>query len=237
MDKRKLALLAALAVMAFAGIYFLKTYVYADEGAWRETLGAFLTQARGTPWALPLVVASYLIAGLVFFPTTLLNIICAVVFGYWGILYALIGAMANVTVYFFAGELVQRKGGGKKWLSHPNIAPIDRKLRQSGIVGVVFLHMLPAPPFTIMNFIAGLSSIPAITFLVGSLISLLPGAVARGIVGESLTQVLLAPTKETYLWLALGVLLWVGIVAGTHMAMKKFGDRDENTSEENEATP
>lgn len=88
-----------------------------------------------------------------------------------------------------------------------------------------------------MNFIAGLSSIPAITFLVGSLISLLPGAVARGIVGESLTQVLLAPTKETYLWLALGVLLWVGIVAGTHMAMKKFGDRDENTSEENEATP
>jgi uncharacterized membrane protein YdjX (TVP38/TMEM64 family) len=231
MDKRKLIVIALCGLSALAGIVFLKTQVYADEGAWRETLGAFLTQARGTPWAFPLVVGSYLVAGLVFFPITLLNLICAIVFGYWGILYALVGAMANVTVFFFAGELVQRKGGGKKWLEHPTIAPVDKKLRRSGIAGVVFLHMLPAPPFTIMNFIAGLSSIPAITFLVGSLIALLPGAIARGIVGESLTQVLVAPTLETYLWLALGLVLWVAIIAGTHVAMKRFSEKDEDAEE------
>lgn len=231
MDKRKTILFAALALLLTGGIFYLTSQVYADEEAWRDTLGAFLESARGTPWALPLVVASYVFGGLVFFPVMLLNLICAVVFGYWGILYALIGAMANVTVYFFAGELIQRRGGGKKWLSHPNIAPIDKKLRRSGIAGVVFLHMLPAPPYTVMNFIAGLSSISAVTFLTGSFISLLPGAIARGIVGESLTQILLDPTPETYGFLALGLVLWLAVIAGTHMAVKKFAPEAEHEEE------
>jgi uncharacterized membrane protein YdjX (TVP38/TMEM64 family) len=222
-DKNKALYSAAIAVVVLCALFFLSAVVYQDEVAWKDSLAAFLEQARGTPWALPLVCAVYVVGTLVFFPVILMNIVCAMVFGLWGIAYALIGGLVNAAVYFGVGHFLRHRKAGAQWLAHPKIAPVDRKFQKAGLVGVVLIHTLPAPPFMVTNFIAGLSSVNLATFMTGTFIALLPGAIARGIVGDSLTKLILHPTPETYLYLAFGIMLWVSLVAGMHVVLKKYG--------------
>lgn len=90
----------------------LATFAYQDEAAWKDALTQFLENARGTPWALPIVCLCYLLCPLILFPIILLNLACAMVFGLWGIVYALIGGLLNAAVYFGIGHYVRRRRGG-----------------------------------------------------------------------------------------------------------------------------
>lgn len=92
---------------------------YEDQDAWRESLARFLETARGTPWAFPLVCLLFVISGVVLFPVSILNLVCAMVFGYWGIFYALVGGMLNTAVYFGAGHYVRHHQGGRNCCPTP----------------------------------------------------------------------------------------------------------------------
>lgn len=215
------ALIAFGAVIVIASFAFIANIVFEDEAMWKEHLSTFLEQARGTPWALPMVVAAYVFGSLVFFPVILLNLVCAIVFGLWGIVYALVGAMANVAIYFMIGHFMRGRYE-ERLMSYPSVKTVDEKLEQSGLAGVVMIHLLPAPPFVITNLIAGISSISFLTFATGSLLSLLPGAIGRGLVGDSLTKILLDPTPETYLYFGAGIAVWLSLVAGMHIYLKRY---------------
>jgi len=217
----------AIGVAVVAILMIMANFAYDDEAMWKENLEAFLERARGTPWALPAVCAAYVIGGFVFFPVILLNLVCAMVFGLWGIAYALIGCLVNVAVFFGIGHFLRHKEIGRKLFAHPTVHAVDAKLRNSGIAGIVMIHSLPAPPFTVTNFITGLSSINLATVMAGSFLALLPGAIARGIVGDSLTKIILHPTQETYMYLALGLVLWVALIATTHLLLKKYMPHEE----------
>jgi len=222
MEKRdKIILSVAVTLVTIAAIAVL-AMVYEDQDAWRSALESFLERARGTPWALPVVCALFVVTGVVMFPLSILNLAVAMVFGLWGIFYALIGGMLNTAVYFWVGHYVRHHRGGKKLLAHPKIAPVDKKLKKAGVAGAVFMHTLPAPSFSAMNFIAGLSSVSFPVFFLGTFIALIPGAIARGVVGNSLTEVLLSPTRETWIYLAGGLVLWVVLIMGTQALVKRF---------------
>ncbi|HEU4837892.1 MAG TPA: VTT domain-containing protein [Micavibrio sp.] len=221
-DKNKALYSAGIAIVVIFALIFLSAVLYEDQIAWKDSLAAFLEQARGTPWALPLVCAVYLFGTLIFFPVILMNLVCAMVFGLWGIVYALIGGMVNAAVYFGVGHFLRHRKGGAQWRAHPKIAPVDRKLQKAGLTGVVIIQSLPAPPFMVTNFIAGLSSVNLATFMTGTFVALLPGAIVRGIVGDSLTKLILHPTQETYLYLAFGIVLWISLIACMHAALKKY---------------
>lgn len=199
----------------------LATFAYQDEAAWKDALTQFLENARGTPWALPIVCLCYLICPLVLFPIVLLNLACAMVFGLWGIIYALIGGMLNAAVYFGIGHYIRHKRGGASWLQHPRIAPMDKTMRKAGLAGIILIHSLPAPPFMVTNFIAGLSSVNFPAFFAGTFLALLPGAIARGIVGDSLMKIILHPAPENYAWLAAGLILWLTLIGAMHCLLKR----------------
>lgn len=208
----------------------MAVFVWQDSTTWKEAATDFLAQARGEPWALGLVCLAYIVSGMVMFPITLLNLIVAIVFGLWGIFYGLIGVMVNTVLFFWLGHLARKTRRGKILLSHPNVIPVDHKLHQSGLAGMVAIHALPFPPFTILNFIAGLSSITATAYILGTFLAMLPGAIARGVVGESLSQILLNPTAESYMYLAGGIILWVALIAVGHYLLKYFQSKEKTAS-------
>jgi phospholipase D1/2 len=219
-DRKNIKVAAAVlaAVIVFGVIAAL---VFQDAESWRELLEQHLKSARGTPWAFPLIIALYVFGGFVLFPVTVLNLACAMVFGLMGIVYALVGVVMQATVLFLLGRVLKKKHG-QKFLNHPKMQKVDKGLNNAGVMGVVGIHLVPFPPFSIVNLAAGLTSIPFATYLAGTFLVMLPGAIARGVVGDSLMQVFLKPNTETYLYLGAGLLLWAGFIAATHMTAKKF---------------
>jgi uncharacterized membrane protein YdjX (TVP38/TMEM64 family) len=228
-SRRRFALTIAGCVVAIVAFMVMAYFLWQDVDYWRELATEFLQQARGTPWALPLVCLAYVLGGFVMFPITLMNLIVAVVFGLWGILYGLIGVMLNTAVFYWFGTMAKKTRRGKELLNHPKVKPIDKKLHDIGLAGMVAFHALPAPPFTILNFLAGLSSVTAVTYLLSTFFAMLPGAIARGVVGESLSQIILNPTPDSFVYLAGGVLLWIVLVGLAHIILKHF-QRKEKTA-------
>ena len=225
MSRSQIITCAIIAAVCIAAVVFLG-FFYEDKDAWRASISGFLEMAQGTPWALPLVCALFVISGVVLFPISILNLACAMVFGYWGILYAIIGGMLNTAVYFGAGHYVRHHQGGKKLLSHPKVAPVDKKLQQAGVAGIVLLHTFPVPSFSGMNFIGGLSSVNFTIFFLGTFIALIPGALARGLVGDSLTKIILHPQPETWAYLVFGLAFWGALIWATHALLKRFVPED-----------
>ncbi len=195
---RKHTLYGCAAVCAIGALALIAYFVFKDAEGWKEALAAYLETARGTPWALPFVCVTYIAGGAVLFPVMVLNLSVAIVFGLWGIVYALCGALASAAFFFGAGRLLKKKYG-HKLLAIPKIHYVDTKLKNAGVAGVVAIHIVPFPPYSIVSLSAGLTSITFAEYMTGTLISMLPGAIARGVVGDSLTKLILDPSHESYL--------------------------------------
>lgn len=70
----------------------------------------------------------------------------------------------------------------------PRVAAIDLRLRRRGWLSVGSLRLVPAVPFSLVNYAAALTSIPMRHFLVATVIGSAPGTVAAVMLGDSLTS-------------------------------------------------
>ncbi len=205
-------------VLAIAGISYISTHT---EWITAENVEAFLYSARGTLWGLPLVCAIYVLAGFVMFPVTVLSLATAAVFGaVLGPLYAMCGALLSAAVLFWVGELV-----GMKWLRKlfGEVAQkIDRKMHAQGVLGVAAVRMVPIAPFSLVNLVAGISSIRFWDFIAGSFLGLLPGLVAKGLIGDSLAQLVLNPSADTIAYLGVGIVVWIILLIGAQKLVRRY---------------
>lgn len=72
-------------------------------------------------------------------------------------------------------------------LTHPAVAGINHRLRERGWLAITSLRMIAAVPFSILNYVAALTSIPLIGFTVATLIGSAPGTIATVLLGNTLT--------------------------------------------------
>jgi uncharacterized membrane protein YdjX (TVP38/TMEM64 family) len=70
----------------------------------------------------------------------------------------------------------------------PRVASIDARLRRRGWLSVGSLRLVPAVPFSVVNYAAALTSISYPQFLLATLIGSAPGTVAAVLLGHSLTE-------------------------------------------------
>ncbi len=200
--------------------YFMKESI---QGIGQNDIQLFLERSRASDWALPLVCLAYVVGGFIFFPVTLLSLLVAGVFGpIRGPVYGLIGSLLSAAVMFGIGNWVGSKGlrnllGGK-------VQSIDHHLQKSGVLGVILIRLVPIAPFSLVNLAAGISSIRFGDFLLGSFLAFIPFLLVKGVLGDSMLQVLLNPSRQNIYYLILGFLLWIG-VAGTLFYLTKIWKR------------
>lgn len=72
--------------------------------------------------------------------------------------------------------------------AHPRVAAVDARLRRRGWLSVGSLRLVPAAPFSVVNYAAALTSIPYPQFIVATVIGSAPGTVAAILLGDSLTS-------------------------------------------------
>lgn len=202
---------AAIALLAIALAGFLYYAIQIAGWADEEAVTAFLEKYRNSPWAPFYVAGAYVAAGLAFFPVTIISLAVAAVFGaVWGVIYGMAGILLSAVIIFMIGD--KMRGRETRQFIKKYAEKYDRQLKKSGVAGIATLRMVVFAPFTIFNIICGLSSIRFSDFLLGSFIGLLPGFIARAIVGDSIIPLIFNPSVESASYLMIGLTLWVGII-------------------------
>ena len=218
-----------LALIAGALILISNTVPWLDG----DRIQAFLEESRGTYFALPTVLLVYLVGGLLFFPVTVLSLAVAAIFGpIWGPIYGIMGALLSAGTTFLLGKLLGNAGLRK--LGGPKVEAVDEKLKKSGIIGVAAIRMLPVAPFSLVNLVAGISSITLIQFLIGTFLGMAPQMVAKGLVGDSIMQIFRNPSAETVSYLVGGLVFWLAMIIGSQKAAKMYQAKKEEAKEESE---
>lgn len=120
-------------------------------------------------------------------PRTLLTLSSGVLFGpLLGISIALMAttvsaAISLTVIRYFLGDWMAPR------LTHPAVAGINHRLRERGWLAITSLRMIAAVPFSILNYVAALTSVPLIGFTVATLVGSAPGTIATVLLGNTLT--------------------------------------------------
>ena len=145
----------------------------------------------------------YIIRPLVFFPTSILTPLAAVVFGpFLGWIYTFVGENIAASVAF----LVARYFGGDQLSRFKKVKRIDEELKEHGLRTVIFLRLVPLFPFDVVNFGLGRTSVSFKKYVIGTAVGVLPGLTAYIFLGASLLS-------GMYIIPTLGVFLLVTILA------------------------
>ena len=105
--------------------------------------------------------------------------------GRWGIAIAVVASTLSAVIALL---LVRALGWQlNRLVSHPAVASVDARLRARGGPAILSLRMIPAVPFSVLNYAAGASAVRLLPYLLATLAGLLPGTAAVVVLGDALT--------------------------------------------------
>ncbi|MGP4053358.1 TVP38/TMEM64 family protein [Mycobacterium sp. 4D054] len=120
------------------------------------------------------------------FPRTAFTLAAGLLFG--PVLGIPIAVAASTLSAVIALLLVRTVGWQvSRWVSHPRVDAVDRRLRERGWPVVLATRMIPAVPFSVLNYAAGASSVRVVPYTLATLAGVLPGTSAIVIFGDALT--------------------------------------------------
>jgi uncharacterized membrane protein YdjX (TVP38/TMEM64 family) len=70
---------------------------------------------------------------------------------------------------------------------HPTIDSLDSRLHERGWPAIISLRLIPAVPFSVLNYAAGASAVRVLPYTLATFIGLVPGTMAVVILGDALT--------------------------------------------------
>ncbi|MBC7792519.1 MAG: VTT domain-containing protein [Clostridia bacterium] len=176
---------------------------------------------REEPWAWAAAVLAYVAAGLLSFPLILLVLQSGLVFGAErGIPIAYAGAMLSSATTFSIGRLIGRGFVGK--ITGKRLRVVMSRLRDSGVLAITMVRILPIAPFSIINIVAGASGVGFSRFMVGTLVGMSPSIIGVNLFGASLFEAL--ATRDPWR-LVMSVGIGVVLVGGGIWLRKKLERR------------
>ncbi len=184
-------------VLLGVAIYYLRDFAinnsYSIGEALKEIikiLQAYIADAG--IYAGIIYILIYTIRPLIFFPTSILTPISAVLFGpVLGWIFTYIGENFSASVAFFVG----RYFGGGVTEKFKILKKLDGSISESPFITVLFLRMVPLFPFDFVNFGLGVTKISFRWYILGTLLGVIPGLTAYIFLGTSITNpIFLIPT-------------------------------------------
>lgn len=153
---------------------------------WAESVG---------PWFPLAFFLAHVVATLVPVPRTAFTLAAGLLFGpALGIAIAVAASTASAII----AMLLVRAAGWRlnRLVRHRSVDTVDERLRQRGWLAVLSLRLIPAVPFSAINYAAGASTVRMLPYSLATLAGLLPGTTAVVILGDALAG---HPTSLLYL--------------------------------------
>ena len=179
--------------------------------------------------AAPLIVlAAYVVAGVLVVPVTVMIVATGVVFGpALGTLYAFGGAIVSAAVTFWIGNQLGRDTIRR--LAGLRLNRITRRLAKKGVIAIAVIRLLPVAPFSIVNAVAGASQISMRDFMIGTALGMFPGIVITIMFVDRVTKAVLDPGVDTLLMLVAFAALIVGAATFIHRRLVRTPPRPPRT--------
>ena len=153
----------------------------------RDLLAAFYAEHRLA--TVLLFMAIYILQTALSLPgAAILSLAAGAIFGaIMGTVYANLAATIGATLAFLATrfllhDLVQRKFGDR-------LKKLNHELETRGLNYLLFLRLVPIFPFFLINLAAGLTRLPLRTFIIGTMIGIIPGGFVYCNAGASLATI------------------------------------------------
>ncbi|ETZ67868.1 hypothetical protein L841_1987 [Mycobacterium sp. MAC_080597_8934] len=137
------------------------------------------------PWFPLAFLLAHIVVTVVPVPRTAFTLAAGLLFG------PLLGvaiAVAASTASAMIAMLLVRAAGWRltRLVRHRSMDTVEERLRQRGWLAIVSLRLIPAVPFTALNYAAGASSVRVLPYGLATLTGLLPGTAAVVILGDAL---------------------------------------------------
>ncbi|GFE56131.1 TVP38/TMEM64 family protein [Geobacter sp. AOG1] len=156
----------------------------------------------------------------------ILSLTAGAIFGaVMGTVYAVIAATIGATLAFLVTRYLLRDAVLSRF--GPKLERINRELEERGLNYLLFLRLVPVFPFFLINLAAGLTRLPLRTFVIGTLLGIIPGGFVYCNAGASLATITsmgdVASPRVLGSFALLGLFALVPVLYGK---IKKAGTRD-----------
>jgi phosphatidylserine/phosphatidylglycerophosphate/cardiolipin synthase-like enzyme/uncharacterized membrane protein YdjX (TVP38/TMEM64 family) len=169
-----------------------------------------------------IVLAAYVVSGLVVIPVTVLIAATGVVFGpLVGGMYAMSGSLLSAAVTYWIGRRAGRHAVRR--LAGSRLNRITRRLARKGTMAIAIVRLLPVAPFSVVSAVAGASRIRLREFMIGTFLGMLPGIIATVIFIDRVAAAVTDPRPATFLMLIGFAALIVAIAMFIHRRLVKGG--------------
>jgi uncharacterized membrane protein YdjX (TVP38/TMEM64 family) len=172
--------LISLVAIVLAGLVLARILKIPSESQIRiqvRQLGVF------APWAF---IGIYALATLIFIPKAILSIVAGATFGLsLGLIYVLTGAIFGAIIAFLSARFLARQSMGR--VAGEHLVRLAGIIANNAFLGIVIARLIPVIPFTLLNYVAGLTAIGLGVFTIASILGMLPGTfvyVALGAFGS-----------------------------------------------------
>jgi len=143
---------------------------------WAESVG---------PWFPLTFFVAHIVVTVVPVPRTAFTLAAGLLFGpVLGVAIAVVASSASATIAL----LLVRAAGWRldRLVRHRSIDMVNERLRQRGWLAILSLRLIPAVPFSALNYAAGASAVRMLPYALATLAGLLPGTAAVVIFGDAL---------------------------------------------------
>ena len=190
-----------------------------------DSLRQSLQNIAELPGAPLIVVAVFVIGGLVAFPVLLLIAATAAAFGPWlGFALAGTGAIASAAVTYGVGTAMGRRV--IETIGGPRVHRVRRSIVRHSVVAVASIRLVPIAPFTLVNLVAGASRIPFVDYLLGTILGMAPGLLVMSALGHQIWSIFTEPTLTNVLLFLLAVLAWLAVSIGAQALVLRWRGSD-----------
>jgi uncharacterized membrane protein YdjX (TVP38/TMEM64 family) len=227
-----LRLLLVLAVIAVIGLLAnqLGLFDLLKGGSLKDRVERLdgMFQSLGA-WAPAVYIFIWILSCTLLLPGLPITIAGALVFGaVWGSVYTAIGANIGACAAFLVGRYAARSMV-EGWVEkNKSLKKIDEGVRQQGWRMLMITRFVPLFPFSLQNYVYGLTNIPFRTYALVTIPTILPGTIAYNFAAGSAREVILSggqpeALKRTVLYLAVAAVFFVIVSLIAGRAKKRYG--------------
>lgn len=205
----------------------------------RQWLLQLQGQIEGLGAVGPLVVTlAYIIMTLLLIPGSALTLGASTIFGFWkGMAIVLTGANLGALCAFLLARTLLRAKVAQWAEENPKFAALDRAIGQNGFKMVLLSRLSPAFPFTLLNYLLGVTTVRTGAYVAANLLGMLPGTFLYVYLGATARATLAGEGATTDTgWLQLGLKV-VGLLATiavvvtvTRIARKAIAEAEDSAT-------